>query len=106
MTKKQFLINAIAFAFAWAVLPILLACDKGCEEHDGVCACDIPAEKAQSVTDASVVSDEKPARHPEPAWQRGEVKADMPASTAFKDALADEAKARAEAEGKAKAGIK
>lgn len=86
----------------------VLACAKGCTEYEGNCACEPPSADTQTLAPMpqGVVSDEKPSRHPEPAWQRGEVHADTPPSVAAKDALADEEKAKAEADGKAAAGLK
>jgi hypothetical protein len=59
------------------------ACDKGCEEHEGVCACEAPTEQATQA-DSAVPSDEKPPRNPIPAYERGDVKADMPRPVADK----------------------
>ena len=59
MTKKMFVGQAIAFVLAWLALPFLLACDTGCEEHGGVCACDAKAEVAPEVKP----SDDLPPNH-------------------------------------------
>lgn len=82
----------------------LWSCDPGCEEHNGVCACEAPTDKTQ--IDYVQPSDEQPSRHPEPAWQRGEVVADMPMSEAAHDILMNEARDKADAEGKRAAGLK
>ncbi len=78
------------------------ACGKGCEEMGGVCACDSPAEKAPDVQ----ASTDTPRRGQQPAWETGEVKADMPQSRISEDAQADQQKAMADFEGKKAAGIK
>jgi hypothetical protein len=64
----------------------VVACDSGCEEHSGVCACYGTPEIAPSVKP----SDEKPPRSQIPAWQSGAVKADLPPSTAAQDFKADQ----------------
>lgn len=97
---------------SWIMLSLMLAsvgavaCDKGCSEYEGVCACDIkPAEVAAAVDTSVWVSDEKPSRHPEPAWQRGEVKViDVPA-TGGEDAKQDLERQQADRAGKLAAGI-
>ena len=76
----------------WMLLGVLLiaapavACDKGCEEHQGVCACEAPMEKPVPADEVQP-SDERPRREQQPEWQTGEVKADMPPSEAATDAL-------------------
>lgn len=49
----------------WAVV-----CPTGYSEWKNGCTADLKPESAVSVKP----SDEKPTRHPQPAWQRGEVK--------------------------------
>jgi len=52
------------------------------------------------------VSNEKPSRHPESAWQRGEVTADTPPSLIASDEKLDQEKAQATFEGKKAAGLR
>ncbi len=85
--------------------PVVLACEKGCVEYQGNCACDAPANKAETVTDASVISDEKPPQDKMPSYQREGIHADMPTSTAAQDAIVDAQKLQANGEGKKAAGI-
>lgn len=67
----------------WTLLILIVlaipsvACDKGCTEYEGTCACDAPAEKASTVPEIAP-SKEQPSHHPEAAWERGEVHAEMP----------------------------
>lgn len=92
----------------WMLLAVALvaseaaACDKGCVDYEGTCACDAPAEKAPSI---QAVSDEKPPEEKMPSYQRDGVHADMPPSTAAQDALSDEQKSQASSEGKKAAGL-
>lgn len=105
MTKKQMFMQAVVFCLAWCALPFLLACDSGCEIHEGVCACN---QRPEQLTQAQEVqpSDEKPSRHPQPAYQRGGVVAssgqEEQASAYKRDKEIDDANA----EGKQSAGIK
>jgi len=91
-------------AVLFLAVPVV-ACPTGTIAMAGVCAA-MPAPKDTVAVAEIRPSDEKPSRHPEPAWQRGEVKADMPVSTAGADDIADRQKADAIIEGKKKAGIK
>ncbi len=103
MTKKQFFIQVVAFVLAWVALPFLLACDKGCENHNGVCACDqLPVA---DTTPQAKPSDEKPPQDKMPSYQREGIHADMPASTAIQDAELDREKQQADFEGKKAAGL-
>lgn len=104
MTKKQFCIQTIAFVLACLALPILLACDKNCEEHEGVCACDAPPKDLVPVTEVKP-SDEKPRREQIREWESGEVHAEIPPSQAVNDIKMDAEKARAESQGKHTAGL-
>lgn len=82
-----------------------VACPKGTVEYEGVCA-DLPSPEESTLAPAvGVVSDEKPPQHPEPAYQRGEVTADMPESQVAEDTKMDQEKAAADAEGKKAAGL-
>ena len=54
-------------------VPVMAQCGKGCYEWEGQCACDIAPEFGPSVKP----SEEKPRRNGIPAWQSGEVKADV-----------------------------
>lgn len=80
------------------------ACNIGCYEYQGICACDAkpialtPSEETQP-------SDEKPRRSQQPEWQTGGVTADSPKSQAVSDDNADKAKEKADAEGKKSAGL-
>jgi hypothetical protein len=103
MSKKQFLINVVAFIAAWLALPFLLACDKGCEDHEGTCACDpSPAEQAASVAP----SNEKPPQDKMPSYEREGIHADMPPSQTAQLEQEDKQKAQADFEGKKAAGLK
>src|ERR1700758_3214130 len=79
------------------------ACPDGWVEWEGHCAA-IPQPEAQSVKEFQP-SNEKPPRHPEPPWQRGDVIADMPQSLASQDAKLDQERAEADAQGKKAAGV-
>jgi hypothetical protein len=89
MTKKQFGMNAVAFVLAWVALPLLLACDQGCEEHSGVCACSGTPEVAPPV----IPSDEKPPKSGMPSYQAEGIKVDTPKSLISEDAKMDDKKA-------------
>ena len=79
-----------------------MACDKGCSEYEGVCACDIaPAETAVSVKP----SDEKPPRSGMPAWQDPSIHAMTPPSLVSDDEKQDLERMNAMAAGKKAAGI-
>ncbi len=83
------------------------ACGLGCTEYEGTCACDAkPAESPAQVDQSAWVSDEKPSRHPEPAYQRGEVNALMLPSLAAQDMKQDQEARQADAQGKIAAGLK
>lgn len=81
----------------------LWSCDQGCEEYRGSCVCEAPVDKTQ--IDYVQPSDEQPSRHPEPAYLRGGFIVDMPDSQAAHDVMMDEARDRADAEGKHAAGL-
>lgn len=51
-------------------------CPSGKIEYEGICA-DLPSPSEQALAPMVPTSDEKPSRHPEPAWERGEVHADI-----------------------------
>lgn len=104
MTKSQYLISVIAFALVCLALPFLLACDQGCDEHYGVCACD-QKPNVEPTAYLTSTSDEKPSRHPEPAWQRGEVKASEGKEERESAYKQDKAKDDANEQGKKAAGI-
>lgn len=80
------------------------ACGPGCFVYEGVCACDEKPKDLVAVPEVKP-SDEKPPRHPEPAWQRGDVIADMPPSTAMRDLEESNIKMRATIQGKKKAHV-
>lgn len=84
-------------------VPVVAAdCPKGCEPHQGVCACDQAPEIAPSF---QPMSDEKPPKNQIPAWQLGEVKADMPKSLAAEDEKLDKSRVDADTAGKMEAGV-
>lgn len=83
----------------------LAVCPKGFEEHEGVCA-SLQGQVQEGSMDASVASDEKPSKHPEPAWQRGEVNIVNVPNCAAEDIKADQERAQADKEGKLAAGIR
>lgn len=78
-------------------------CPSGWTEWEGKCAA-IPNPEISSVPEVQP-SKEKPPRHPEPAWQRGDVIADTPQSLASQDAKQDAERDKADAEGKKAAGV-
>lgn len=78
------------------------ACSTGCSPYEGLCACD---QRAEQPIQTYKPSDEKPSRHPEPAYQRGEVKALTPPSLVSEDETLDREKADATAQGKKAAGV-
>lgn len=80
----------------------LAACDKGYSEYAGVCSDDQSPQKAIQTT---VPSEEKPSHHPQPAYQREEVKVDMPESLMAKDARADKERDEATEAGRKAAGL-
>lgn len=90
MTKKLFVINAIAFLLVCLALPFLLACDTGCEQHGDACACD--ERPVQDTTPEIKPSDEKPPRSGRPGWQDPSLHVDMPKSTLYEDSRRDEQK--------------
>lgn len=104
MTKKIFLINVIAFLSAWLALPFLLACDTGCFEYEGNCACDQKPEQLKPSEEIKP-SDEVPPRSGMPAYQAENIKADMSSSVAAQDAKADQEKQEADLQGKKAAGL-
>jgi hypothetical protein len=63
---------AVAVLF---VASLAVACPSGSYEWNGNCVVDLQPEK--DTTPSVKPSDERPSRHPEPAWQRGEVHADI-----------------------------
>jgi len=81
------------------------ACKSGCIAYEGNCACEAQVERVVNESTYQP-SDEKPPRHPEPAWQRGEVIAATPSSCAFTNACSDQQAIDATAQGKKSAGIK
>jgi len=81
------------------------ACDKGCSDWEGVCACDAPKATVGEPDPSSFASDEKPSKHPEPAYQRGEVHVvDVP-NMAADDIKQDQERNEADIVGKKAAGI-
>ena len=74
MKKHQFVEQMIVFALAWIALPFLLACDKGCTEYEGNCACDAIPEKA---VQTYVPSDEKPPRSGRPSYEAQGIHPDL-----------------------------
>jgi hypothetical protein len=52
---------------------VVIACPAGTIPYQGLCA-DEPVPKDTVVVAEAKPSDEKPSRHPEPAYQRGEFK--------------------------------
>ncbi len=91
----------------WMLLVLLIAspaiaCPKGYTEWEGTCSADLQPEAAEP----AVPSDEKPSRHPEPAWQRGDVGVLMPQSLQMQDEKEDRERNDAEIVGKKAAGIK
>lgn len=52
-----------------------VACDKGCVEYEGNCACD--QKPAGDTTPSVKPSDEKPPSNKMPSYQREGIKADM-----------------------------
>ena len=110
MTKRMYALQAVAFVVAVVLLPFMLLveavakCGKDCESHSGVCACFGTPEQAKSADEVQP-SDERPSRHPEPAWQRGEVVASTGQEERNLAYQHDKAIDDANAEGKRKAGL-
>lgn len=65
MFKKTVVVLMCCVSWSWAVV-----CPTGYSEWKNGCAADLKPESAASIKP----SDELPSRHPQPAWQRGEVK--------------------------------
>lgn len=63
----------LAAACVVALVATSQACSTGCVDYHGICACDATPERAPD----AVPSDEKPPRNRVPAYERGDVKADM-----------------------------
>jgi hypothetical protein len=88
-----------------------VACNKGCAPYQGdldLCVCDQAPERSDNTptADPLVVSDEKPSRHPESAYLRGEVIAATPPSCAATNDCSDQKEIDAAAQGKKAAGVK
>jgi hypothetical protein len=66
----------IAVAVVVALQGVAVACEKGCDPYEGVCACSGQTNDGDPVT--ILTSNELPSKHPESAWERGDVHADMP----------------------------
>lgn len=81
-----------------------VACDKGCEQHAGVCACDQKPEQLKREEEVKP-SDEKPPKDKMPSYQREGIHADTPVSTAGQDAKMDAEKNTADMAGKKAAGL-
>jgi hypothetical protein len=103
--------------YEWAIFDALVlililslnvfSCPAGTIQGPGYCAAEpSPTQETHAELSPYIVSDEKPSRHPEPAYQRGEVNAVTPPSLAAQDAKEDQERAEAEAQGKKTAGIK
>lgn len=52
---------------------LAITCPKGFIEYNGICAADPQPVETLKGDNPSWVSSEKPSRHPEPAYQRGDV---------------------------------
>ena len=78
------------------------ACREGYvpTDVDGVCQASV------TKTNEAWVSDEKPSFHPQPAYQRGEVTIIDAPNLEAQDRKEDEDRKKADAEGKARAGLK
>lgn len=64
------MLKAIAVLLCCVSWSQAVVCPTGYSEWKNGCAADLKPESAASVKP----SDELPSRHPQPAWQRGEVK--------------------------------
>jgi hypothetical protein len=82
---------------------IAMACDKGCTEYEGNCACD--QKPIIDNTPEAKPSDEKPPSDKMPSYQREGIHADMPQSKITEDAKWDAENAKADAAGKKAAGL-
>ena len=72
--KSLSFVAVVSIVLIGTALSLNAACGKGCYDMgNGVCACDIAPEFGPSVKP----SEEKPRRNGIPAWQSGEVKADV-----------------------------
>jgi hypothetical protein len=97
---KTVLFIAVAL-ITFSVVLAFASCPKGCEEHQGTCACDqAPAEFAPSV----VPSNEKPPRSGQ--LSQDAVEASTQASLTYQDAQHDQEIKDADTAGKTAAGIK
>ncbi len=97
---------SLVLLFALSGPGLAVNCPSGSVNWEGVCAqLDAPKSKS-SEPETNYASDEKPSKHPEAAWQRGDVHVvDVP-NLAAEDRKMDEEKAQAEADGKRAAKIK
>lgn len=75
MIKKIVVVVLCCASWSWA-------CPKNSVEWKGGCAM-MPAALGQEIDNSRWASDEKPAHHPQPAWERGEVTAQMPPSQTY-----------------------
>ncbi len=80
-----------------------IACEKGCVEWGGNCACDAKTEAIPAP--AIPPNNEPPPRSGAPSYQAEGIHADMPPSLISKDAQWNQEKADADAQGKKSAGI-
>lgn len=104
MTKKMLFMQTVAFVVSVLALPFLLACDRNCEEHNGVCACFGTPEVVE--TEYAKPSDEEVPQDKMPSYQREGINAANPPSLVAWDEALDRAKAKAEQEGKDAAGLR
>lgn len=93
--------NIILLTLTWTVLA---ECPKGYQQYKDACEDMRSPDTGPSVP--TPTSDEKPSRHPEPAWQRGEVNAETPPSCAYTNNCSDQKAIDAAKQGKKAAGIK
>lgn len=93
------------------IMPLLLissfavACPKGTVEFNGNCA-SMPSPEESTLAPMIPTSNEKPSRHPESAWERGEVHAETPPSCASTNDCSDQKAIDAAKAGKKAAGLR
>ncbi len=110
MSKKALILNILGFVVAVIALPFLLILESfGCapgydDMGNGVCAADLQPEKMTQAQEVQP-SSETPRRGQQREWETGEVKADMPVSTAGQDAKMDAERVEADGAGKKAAGL-
>jgi hypothetical protein len=71
-----------------AAMPCIACPENSVDMKNGVCAA-VPIPAVQITAEASTYSDEKPRRGAQPAWETGEVKAEIGRPQRFEDDAPD-----------------